>query len=131
MYDIERTEFGFRITFAGTMDETELREWIADSESVLRDAPDEFAVLIDMRELQVLSDDEQELMAQGQQRYRDAGMVRSAVILNSAILTLQFTRLAKESGIYDYERYINAEETDDWEHQSLEWLVNGVDPDRR
>lgn len=129
MYTIEQTEFGFQITFAGKMDERELREWSADSQTALQDAPEEFGVLVDMRELKLLSDDEQRLMRAGQQQYRDAGMTRSSVILESAILTLQFRRLAKESGIYDWERYLNAGTTDDWHQQAVDWLTDGVDPD--
>ena len=129
MYNIEQTDFGYRITFAGTMDEAELREWAADSRATLRDSPDEFGVLVDMRDLELLSDDEQQVMREGQQHYQDAGMVRSSVVLDSAILTLQFRRLAQESGIYDWERYINADTTDDWHQQAVDWLVDGVDPD--
>ncbi|WP_249361395.1 hypothetical protein [Haloterrigena sp. H1] len=94
MYTIEQTDFGFQITFAGKMDEEELREWAADSRAALRSSPDEFGVLVDMRDLKLLSDDEQRVMREGQQHYQDAGMVRSSVILDSAILTLQFRRLA-------------------------------------
>ena len=129
MYTIERTDFGFQITFAGKMDEAELHEWINDSRAALRDSPDEFGVLVDMRDLRLLNDDEQQLMRDGQQYYQDAGMVRSSVILDSAILTLQFRRLAKESGIYDWERYINAGTTDDWYQQAVDWLVDEIDPD--
>lgn len=131
MYNVERTEFGFRITFAGTMDADELRAWIDDSRATLEASPDEFGVLVDMRDLQLLGDDEQALMREGQQYYRDAGMKRSVVILDSAVLTLQFRRLAKESGIYDWERYINAGDVEDWQRQALEWLLEGVDPDYR
>ncbi|SDC84045.1 hypothetical protein [Natrinema hispanicum] len=129
MYTIERTDFGFQITFAGKMDEAELHEWINDSRAALQDSPDEFGVLVDMRDLKLLNDDEQQLMRDGQQHYQDAGMVRSSVILDSAILTLQFRRLAKESGIYDWERYINAGTTDDWYQQAVDWLVDEIDPD--
>jgi len=111
------------------MDEDELREWAADSRAALRDSPDEFGVLVDMRDLKLLNDDEQRVMRDGQQHYQDAGMVRSSVILDSAILTLQFRRLAQDSGIYDWERDINAETTDDWHQQAVDWLVDGIDPD--
>ena len=129
MYTIEQTVFGFQITFAGKMDEGELREWAADSRERLQDSLDEFGVLVDMRDLKLLSDDEQRVMRDGQQHYQDAGMVRSSVILDSAILTLQFRRLARESGIYEWERYINAGTTDDWHQQAVDWLVDGIDPD--
>ncbi|RZV10562.1 hypothetical protein BDK88_1731 [Natrinema hispanicum] len=129
MYTIEEMDFGFQITFAGKMDADELHEWADDSQAVLRDSPDEFGVLVDMRDLKLLNDDEQQLMRDGQQHYQEAGMVRSSVILDSAILTLQFRRLAKESGIYDWERYLNAGTTDDWYQQAVDWLVDEIDPD--
>ncbi|MFC4249038.1 hypothetical protein ACFOZ7_19255 [Natribaculum luteum] len=131
MYNIEQTRFGYQITFAGNMDEAELQEWITDSRSVLESSPEKFGILVDMRELQLLDDDEQELMREGQQLYRETGMIRSAVVLESAVLTLQFRRLAKESGIYDWERYINASDEPNWREHAEEWLIEGVDPDYR
>jgi hypothetical protein len=46
-------------------------------------------------------------MIKGQAMYRSCGMQRSCVILDDAITTIQFMRLARESGISKYERYID------------------------
>ena len=40
-----------------------------------------------------------------------------------------FSRLAQESGIHYWERYISAENTPDWEARGWAWIQNGVDPD--
>ena len=69
-------------------------------------------------------------MVEGQGAYRKAGMVRSCVILQSATVTMQFQRLAMESGIDSYERYINAAAHPDWEVKAVDWLEKQVDPGR-
>ncbi len=48
------------------------------------------------------------LMEEGQKEYKERGMTRSVVILDSAIMAMQFKRLAKDTGIYQWERYIDA-----------------------
>jgi hypothetical protein len=42
--------------------------------------------------------------------YHSRGMQRSCVILQDAITTIQFMRLSRKSGIFEYERYIDASE---------------------
>jgi hypothetical protein len=51
------------------------------------------------------------------------------VILENAVITLQFRRLAKETGIYNWERYIDASKHKDWEKIGLDWVERGIDPD--
>ena len=34
-----------------------------------------------------------------------------------------------ETGIYEWERYIDASKTPKWEEIGIEWLVNNIDPD--
>jgi hypothetical protein len=56
-------------------------------------------------------------------------MERNAVVLNSAIATLQARRLGKETGIDATSRYIDASTEQEWEKIALNWLVGAVDPD--
>ncbi len=128
MYRIEHTEFGLELTFGGRIDGEEMNEWLDDSEDALADTPDEFGVFVDMRTLQPLGDDARATMQRGQERYRDAGMVRSAVILDSPTTTLQFRRIAQESGIDEWERYVDASSTDNWREVGLNWVRYGKDP---
>jgi hypothetical protein len=52
--------------------------------------------------------------------YRLSGLERSAVILRDPIVTIQFMRLAKKSGVYKYQRYIDASSDQQWERHAEE-----------
>jgi hypothetical protein len=127
MYKIEKKFFGVQLTFGGYLKKDELDTWKAESAAQLSSVSTPFGVLIDMRELKPLTADAQEVMVSGQKLYKDAGMQRSAVILNSATLTMQFIRLAKASGIYEWERYFDASSDQQWEERAMEWIKNGID----
>lgn len=129
MYKIEKKDFGFKLTFGGFIEKEEMEQWVQESKKALLGKMGEFSVFVDMRTLKPLPADAQEVMVNGQKLYRQAGMVRSVVILDNTITTMQFKRLAKESGIYEWERYIDASTTPKWELVGLGWLVKGTDPD--
>ena len=59
---------------------------------------------------------------------KKVGMERNAVVLNSAIATLQARRLGKETGTDRWARYIDASHPD-WEKIALDWLVSAKDPE--
>jgi hypothetical protein len=60
--------------------------------------------------------------------YRSRGMERSCVILQDAITTIQFMRLARQSGIFKYERYIDASMHRDWLAEARNWVSNAIAP---
>ena len=130
MYKIAKRDFGFQLTFGETLDVPEMTRWRDEAKVALMGAPKTFGVLIDMRGLRPggIQPDAQKVMVEGQGLFRKAGMERSCVILESATVTMQFARLAKESGIYAYERYINAAATPNWEAKAIGWIANKVDP---
>ena len=68
-------------------------------------------------------------MVAGQKLYKTAGMERSAVILNIPITTAQFRDVARQSGIYAWERCFGASTVSDWQAKAVDWVKNGVDPD--
>lgn len=130
MYKIEKAAFGFRLTFGGSINEVEMEQWLKESEDALRPFHREFGVLVDMKTLEPLGKEAQAVMVQGQSLYRLKGMRRSAVILNDPILTLQFRRLAKQSGIYTYERYLDASSDPDFQKHAEGWVKFAIDPDK-
>jgi hypothetical protein len=130
MYKIEKNDAGFKLTFSGTTNKEELERWLKESENALKGIKGAFSVIIDMRTLVPLRPDAQALMVKGQGLFRAKGMQRSAVILNDAVVTGQFMRLAKESGIYAYERYIDASSDSQWHRHAEDWVRSGVDPDK-
>jgi hypothetical protein len=129
MYQITRTTYGYKLVFGDVLSAADLTRWFDESKSTLALAPTSFGVLIDMRTLKPLGPDAGPIMMNGQAYYRQKGMKRSAVILESAMLTLQFKKVAKDSGIASNERYIDASETSNWESVALAWIENGVEPD--
>jgi len=108
-----------------------MQAWLAESEQVLSARPSRFGVLVDMRELAPIGTDVKRLFKVGQELYRRHGMVRSAVIFDNKRLAIQFKRIALQSDIYDYERYLYISETPNWEQAGLDWVIRGIDPDKR
>lgn len=131
MYKIEKRPSGFLLTFGGFIQKQEMEQWLEESRKALMAAPPEFGVIIDMRTLNPLPKDAQDVMVTGQQMYKVKGMKRSAVILANPTTTIQFKRLAQESGIYAFERYIDASVTPDWSQVALDWVKSEIDPDKK
>jgi len=130
MYSIEKKEWGYRLTFSDFIQAEEMQRWADESKQRLTSAPDNFGVFVDMIHLKPLPQDAQEILTEGQKLYKEKGMVRSVVIVNSTILKMQFQRLAKDSGIYEWERYIDASSVPNWEEAGIAWIKDGVDPDK-
>lgn len=131
MYKIENRQSGYILTFAGTIEPNEIKEWIAKSKSSLAlEKRESFGVIIDMRDLQPLSAESRQLMVEGQKLYKDKGMKRSAVILNNQEITTQFKNVAVQSGIYITERYINANGVANATELAIKWVKDAIDPDK-
>lgn len=131
MYSIERQPYGFRLVLGEFIKKEEMSAWVNDSRKALAQAPKGFGVLVDMRTLKPLTPDSKAVMEDGQKLYKGAGMLRSVVILDSALLTMQFKNIAKETGIYQWERYLSTATHPDWEELALAWLTQGTDPDKK
>lgn len=129
MYVIEQKPFGVKLTFSGFMQKEEMLNWYNESKQKLNSANTAFGVLVDMRKLSPLLPDAQAVMEMGQKFYKEKGMLRSAVILDNALTRMQFIRIAKQSGIYEWERYIDASADPNWESTALKWIENEQDPD--
>lgn len=130
MYKIDKKLYGYYLTFGGFIPKDEMDKWVKDSEKALAGQSGKFGVFVDMRTLKPLPPDSQESMKTGQKLYKTKGMQRSVVILNDSVTTMQFKRIAKETGIYEWERYIDASKTINWEQVGVDWIKDGKDPDK-
>jgi hypothetical protein len=131
MYKIEIALHGFTLTFSGTIYAEELHRWLRDSERALAARKGRsFGVIVDMRYLLPLGPEARAVILNGQRLFKDSGLQRSVVVLRSLAITTQFRQLAKDSGVYRFERYINADEDPDWLEHALAWLESQVDPDQ-
>lgn len=129
MYQIEQKDFGIKFVLDGYIEQEEMEGWLAEFKAMADAQTGSFHVFVDMRTLKPLPPAAQESVHNGQKYARENGMVRSVVILQNVVTAMQFKRIAKETGIYVYERYIDAESHPNWEKVALAWLVDGVDPD--
>lgn len=125
MYKIEKKPYGFKLTFSDMIDADEMTKWVKESKAALANVSGSFGVLVDMKSLKPLSPDAQAPMQEGQKLYKQKGMERSAVLLENVMIKMQFTRIAKETGIYEWERYVVGSE-----QTALDWIEKGVDPDK-
>ncbi|MFH0736232.1 MAG: hypothetical protein V1773_15610 [bacterium] len=130
MYKIEKKDYGFKLTFSDFIKTEEMNIWLKESQKLLMSATKDFGIFVDMRDLKPLPAESQILMGEGQKLYKKKGMLRSVVILNSSSLTMQFKRIAKETGIYQWERYIDASKITNWEKIGVDWVKNAIDPDK-
>ena len=129
MYRIEKVNWGYCLTFGGSCPAEELDEWLEKSRKILADQEEEFCVFVDMRTIIPLSREAQVFIQEGQKLYKRRGMLRSVVILNSPVVAAQFRRIAWETGIGQWERYIDASSVPDWEEVGMDWLLKEVDPE--
>jgi hypothetical protein len=129
MYQTDKTNYGYKLTFGGIIEADEMNQWVNDVEQKLNGQSGDFGVFVDMRTLQPLPQDVQPIMQKGQKLFKDKGMQRSVVILEDDLTTMQFRRIAKETGIYQWERYLSASKNPDWEKSGLAWINDSVDPD--
>ncbi len=130
MYKIEKKTYGYKLTFSDSIDVPEMKKWIEDSKKALISSPKSFGVFIDMQDLKPLSAEAQKLIEEGQKLYHEKGMTKSVVILKKVMTKLQFQRLARESGIYKFERYIDVTSNPNWEKAGIDWISKGIDPDK-
>ncbi len=129
MIRIEQKPFGYKITFSGIISEKEVKDWHVESEKTLSEGPNDFSVLVDMRDMELLPVVCREQTYHGQKLYKRMGMNRSVVIVKDKLTSMQFRLIAQQTGIYADERYINASNNENWENDAINWLLNSVEPE--
>jgi hypothetical protein len=55
MTKIEKKDYGFKLTFAGSINPDEMASWVDSSKTELSSQTSKFGILVDMRELSPLS----------------------------------------------------------------------------
>jgi hypothetical protein len=130
MYKIETTEYGLKLIFQGFISKEELKRCHLEIAKIVPMLKKGFSVLHDMRGMQTLRPDARELQKRSMVNAKKAGHGRAAQIVNNTIAAIQFKRLAKEAGVSDTSRQIDASSVSDCEKVAIDWLVKGIDPDK-
>lgn len=128
MYKIEDTSFGYRMTFDGFLNRSDVGNWVSDLKKQLK-RTQAFGVLVDMQNASAFPADAQDLLFEGILYCRERGMERAAIAVANPITKIQAVRVAKETGIYSIVRYLDASSDPDWEQNALDWIKKSIDPD--
>ncbi|MFP3939101.1 MAG: hypothetical protein ACLF0P_02235 [Thermoanaerobaculia bacterium] len=130
-YEIEATDYGMRLAFKGFASPEEIAELNRQMERTIVGLPDGFGVIVDMRENRAFPHEVAELMKKQIDMCKERGMGRGAIVLQSAIMTLQARRITSEAGISPQVRFLDASADPKWEQTALEWISQGVEPPAR
>ena len=128
MYRIEKTNYGVKFTFSGFLDKEEMKRWAEEVVAGTKSLPKGFCVFMDMRGMQPLPRDAWLMMQRAQEQAIKAGMARSVQVVDDPITSMQFKRFARNTGISDRERQIDASSVLDWEKMAMDWLIRGIEP---
>jgi hypothetical protein len=129
MTNVEKNDYGFKLIFAGSISQDEMASWVEISRNALTSQISKFGVIIDMRELSPLSPGAKSKLLEGQKLFKEKGMTRSAVIVSQGFIASQLKLVAKDTGIYEWEKYIDSSSKENWEELAINWITNGSDPD--
>lgn len=116
---------------AGHIPKDEIKRWRDEFIEVADQLDTEFGVFVDMRNMELLPPESRPYVLEVQRYAYAHGTTRSVVILKDKITKMQFKGIAKETGIYEWERYIDAEAEPNWEQIGLDWIIHAIDPDKK
>lgn len=130
MFEYYETNYGIKFIFQGFIQLDELRRSSQEVGQLMRRLKKGFGILCDMRGMSVLPPEARELMKRNMERAKHAGSGRSAVIVDDVITAIQFKRLARDAGISETMRQIDASSALDCERVAVDWIASGIEPDK-
>jgi hypothetical protein len=129
MYQVQKTVFGSRITMAGTFSEEEAHQFSAELAQLRAATPGPRCCILDIRTLVPPESKVVDLITEALGLASDSGLRRAAIIVNSPVIKGQAIQVAFRAKAVDACRYFDASKIENWEELSLDWVVNGVEPD--
>ena len=85
--------------------------------------------MVNMRKMKTLPPDAKAILEEGQRYYISKGGKRSAVIASNVITKEQQRNIGVRSGVTEFEQYFDGSKPD-WEQKALDWLINGIPPEK-
>ena len=127
MYKIERQNYGVKLTYEGLIEPEEMQAYKDEFKTILDLLPPKFGLMGDMRNMKPLPPESQAILS-AHPEWTASRIVRSATIIDSALVKMQSRRLTKEWK-QEAKRYIDASQHLNWEAVAEKWIVEGVEPD--
>lgn len=129
MYQVKETEYGLYLKITGSVSLEDSKTVLSELRQIFHKRESGICGLADLHEMELLSAETQAVCVEIQQMCIKFGVKRIAVILGNSAVAYQFKRLSLQSGIRDYERYLDASSDPDWEEKAMAWVIDGTDPE--
>lgn len=129
MLNYELTDYGVHFALSGKVTLDDIQEFSDRFHDFLDSTKGGFCVLADFKGVELISSKGKEIIAICQKDARKCGMLRSVVIVKDTVTKYQFKTIARQTGIYVWERYIDASKHKNWEELAMGWLIEAYDPD--
>lgn len=127
----EKENYGLRFTFADPLTLEETEQWRDAVRALVPELSEGFGVFVDMRQMELIPPVCKPIIEEIQIFCKRNGLGRSVLILAEELTALQLKVIASRTGVREWERYIIASKTADWERIGVDWLVNAVEPESR
>lgn len=129
MYKISVREFGFHLQFKGFFDAGMMAAYFDELRKiVLNSGKFRYGNVVDLRFLFPMDEATMKIVGDIQRFNREHGQARSAVILQHPVTARQLIKSSRETGIFEWERFIDARQHESWEKHALKWIIEGVEP---
>jgi len=128
MIRLEKTPYGLRTTAPGFLTVQETQAWLAEIKVLSAEMRGPFTMLVDIRGQPAQAPAVTALIQEAMVWLKTHGMQRSAVVLDNPLSHMQITRLARSTGVFAQERYLDASNDPAWEQKALAWLTEGREP---
>lgn len=129
MYKVEKTVYGSRITLGGTLTLEEAQQFSAEVAELRASALGPRGSIVDIRTLVPPESKVVDIITQALGQAVASGVTRVAILVNSPVVKGQAIQVAFLAEAVELIRYFDISKIENWEELSLDWIVNGVDPD--
>lgn len=131
MYSIENTDYGFKVTASGIVSAHEVARYLKDVTVAARAQKRGFCIMFDAKELGPLERGGQKYLLRSHEVFLDCGVCRVSSVVGSPVARSQFVQLSFQSGLKEKVRHFDMSSVSDWEQQAMDWIIKGIDPDRK
>jgi hypothetical protein len=128
MYETTQTTYGYRMVFGEFIDADEMHEWArAVRGSLDGDLGARWHCLVDMRDLQAMSQSARTLMSEVKTECHDSGLDRVVTVVEDTTTRLEFQQMSRGTG-GTAERFIATSEQSAPMDAAEAWVTDGVEP---
>lgn len=127
----QKKEYGFHFCFSSPITVDEANKWSTEVTHAVSQSRGDCFVFADLRNCGLIPSECKHIIENVQTFFCKNGLKRSVVIVSDPMTTMQMKIVARETGIREWERYIDSSSNPDWEQMGIDWIVHSIDPDNK